>query len=120
MKKPLIVSIITGFIIWTVPILFFDTREAWDFEGGYYFYALLLSGACSGIFISKGRELWIGPCGIFLGQLLAIVFIMFTSTSSGANFFFPLGVILLAVYTLFSFVGTAVSFVVKIAIRKVL
>ena len=95
-----LVPVALGAAIWLLSPFMTGRREAWDAPGPYFPVGLLVAGAVAGALMPKRP--WQAGGLIYLGQLAAILLM-----SRGDLGLLPLGVVLLAVYTLLSIAGAA-------------
>ncbi len=101
------ISVIAGFLVWYLSVPLIGKAEPWDSETPYYKMELLVAGMIAGLLPARPIRLWfwLWPAGIFCGQVAAIFMRSFTHPPIGANLFFPIGVVFLAVYSLISLFG---------------
>jgi hypothetical protein len=96
-----LLGLILGAAIWLLSPWVTGTTEPWDAGGGFYPGALLATGALGGLLLPLH---WVSVAlGIFIGQLLVIAGGVLADPASGG--LWPLGVVLLSVYTLLGLVG---------------
>jgi len=108
-----------GLLIWLFSPLLFGAAEPWD-AGGFSYFAIVFGlGVVLGV-MSPAR-FWIGPCGIYVGQLTfgiaSWLKSVFSYQGGGVNFFIPLGAIFLIQATLPALAG---AFVAALIARRVL
>ena len=89
-----------GALIWALSPAMTGQTEPWDAESVYYFAALFVAGAIAAI--PGFRPVWAIYLGIFLGQLLFILFFL----PSGP--LLAVGLIFIAVYSLLSLVAAVI------------
>lgn len=117
-KLLFVISIVTGGAVWVVFAMF--ETEPWNSLYGSIAMAGL--GITFG-FLGKGNPmLW--PLGVFLGEFLygtgSFVKSLFFYSGGGVNFFFPLGVKFLVLFTIPALIGSLVGFGVKKALNRML
>jgi len=108
-RTPLIflLSIILGFLVWWLSLSLTGALEPWDAKNGYYFLVLGGTGVINGFL--GGRRFWLWPIGTFIGELTAIVVRNFSLPTGDVNFFIPVGLIVLIIYLVPSFIGSAIG-----------
>jgi len=94
-----------GALIWAASPYLTGRNEPWDARSPYYVLALLSAGAVMGLL--EPRRFWRWPVAIYLGQCAAIVTLAFMASHGDIGLFFPLGMIVLAMYALISLIGSA-------------
>jgi hypothetical protein len=99
-----IVGLIMGAAIWLLSPLITGRREPWDAEGNYYAGALLAVGALAGITVPNYWGTTV--VGIFGGQVLVLLGGVLADPASGG--LWPLGIVLLAAYSLLALLGAAI------------
>ena len=67
---PLSVGIVLGWIVWSASPFVTGQAEPWDSMAAYYSGSLFASGFLSSIFWKRG--IYLGPIGIFIGQVAFI------------------------------------------------
>ena len=93
-----------GAAIWLASPVMTGRREPWDAHSPYYVLALAGAGLLTG-WLEPGR-FWRWPLAIYAGQCFAVVgLVLFRGDDLGL--FIPLGMITLAIFTLFSLAGAA-------------
>ena len=100
-------SVILGFLVWWLSLSFTGAVEPWDAENGYYFIALGLAGVVGGFL--GGKRFWFWLLAIIVGEILAVIVRHFTHPPVGVDFFIPLGLMFLVIYSIPSFIGSAIG-----------
>jgi hypothetical protein len=65
-----VLGVVLGVVIWIVPHVMLNLREAWD-RLDYYLLALFAAGFACGTVMPKPA--WVGPLGMLLGQAVYVV-----------------------------------------------
>ena len=115
MLKPLLLfslSVLLGGLIWFLSPIVAGHKEAWDGHPGYYPCALFAAGFIPACF--SARWFWLCAVGAWLGQVIAFVFLFVRSDAA----LWPLGLLLLCVYSLLSLVGAALGAGVHLLLRR--
>lgn len=108
----LLFSILAGILIWIASPFLTGAEEPWDAKGPYYLAGVFMSGGIAG-FLGKPRNFWLWPIALWFGQSLFGLYTLlrdlglFPGGSAGMNFFFPLGLIGLAMFSIPAFLGSA-------------
>ena len=91
-----------GLAIWLASPVMTGRREPWDAHSPYYVVALAGAGLVTG-WLEPDR-IWRWPLAIYAGQCLAVIgLVLFRGDDLGL--FIPLGMIMLAIFTLLSLAG---------------
>jgi len=106
-----LLSMFLGCLIWLLSSYFTGLTEPWDAENAYYFICLIIAGFIPG-FLGKKR-FWLWPIAIYLGQFIYILVYSFIKPVVGANFFIPLGMFFLGIYSILSFIGSFIGVVLR-------
>ncbi len=94
-----------GVAIWLLSPVITRHREPWDAQGGYYPGALVLTGLLGGLVVPQHwRSVAIG---IFAGQAVVLLGGVVVEPASGG--LWPLGLLVLAVYSVLGLVGAGVG-----------
>ncbi len=101
MKLGWLVAGVLGAAIWLLSPVVTGHREPWDAKGPYFLIALLIAGAVMGA-LQRGRP-WRAGMWIYLGQTAAVLVV----SRGDIGLFFPMGMIVLAVFTLLSVASAA-------------
>ncbi|MBI3291922.1 MAG: hypothetical protein HYZ73_03825 [Elusimicrobia bacterium] len=111
-----LLGIVLGYGIWAASRLITGALEPWDARFGYYPLSLLLVGGGMG-FLSP-RRFWLWPMALYLGQCLAALSQMATTTRGGVNLFIPLGMVYVAMFSALSLVGASIGAALKWLMRR--
>ncbi len=112
-KSPVLfgLMILVGLLIWLLSPYFTGEQEPWDAEDSYYFVTLFIAGTTAGFL--RPQKFWLWPIAIYIGQFsygfFQILIDIFLRPGGGANLFFPIGMILLVVYSIISFAGSMIG-----------
>lgn len=100
-----------GLGIWIVSPYFIGDSEPWDAPSAYYWVSLLLAGVITGLL--SPQRFWLWPIGIWVGQCIYGFYSYFKDiffpSGRGVNFFIPLGMFFMAVYSVVSLCGTSIG-----------
>jgi hypothetical protein len=99
------IGLVLGTAIWVLSRFFTGRDEPWDAAGGYYVGALLGSGAVGG-FLVPGHWAEVA-IGIFSGQAMVLMARVLAEPGSGG--LWPLGLMLLALYSLLALLGAVLG-----------
>ncbi|MBI4342841.1 MAG: hypothetical protein HY599_05705 [Candidatus Omnitrophica bacterium] len=113
-----VLAMVLGAFIWAASPYVTGQVEPWDAETLYYPIALMSAGAM--VALLEPRRFWLWPIAICVGQFAAIVVLMFVRPPVGVNFFFPIGMITLAIYMVPSLIGSAVGAGIGWVVRRLL
>jgi hypothetical protein len=94
-----------GAAIWLLSPVVTGRREPWDAESAYYVGGLLLAGMLGGVLVP--RQWAIAAVGIFAGQAAVLLGGVIAEPASGG--LWPLGLAILAVYSMLGLVGAGVG-----------
>ena len=93
-----------GAAIWIASPFMTGRRGPWDAHSPYYIVALAGAGLVTGWL--EPRRFWRWPLAIYAGQCFAVVGLSWLR-GDDLGLFIPLGMIMLAVFTLLSLAGAA-------------
>jgi hypothetical protein len=99
------IGLVLGAAIWVLCRFFTGRDEPWDAAGSYYVMALLGSGAVGG-FVVPGHWAEVAV-GIFSGQAMVLMARVLAEPGSGG--LWPLGILLLALYSLLALLGAGLG-----------
>jgi hypothetical protein len=99
------IGLVLGAGIWVLSSSITGRQEPWDSPGPYYAVALIVAGLIGG-FVVPGH--WVEVAvGVFAGQALVLLARVMTEPSSGG--LWPLGLMLVAVYSLLALLGAGLG-----------
>ena len=105
----MLVGVGLGALLWLLSPVVASRREPWDAPAGYYVGALLGAGILGGL---AAPTHWSSAAlGIFAGQALVLIGGVLTTPASGG--LWPLGLVFLSFYSLFSLLGAGVGAAVR-------
>lgn len=104
-KKSFSLSILLGFLIWFLSPYITGKKEPWDSNSLYYISGLFISGLIPAYFCKE--KFWLYFIGVYLGQLSYNVILVFNDNSIAS--LFPLGIISLLIFSLFSLLGSFIG-----------
>jgi hypothetical protein len=99
------IGLALGVAIWVLSRFFTGRDEPWDAAGSYYVVALLGSGAVGG-FVVPGHWAEVAV-GVFSGQAMVLMARVLAEPGSGG--LWPLGILLLALYSLLALLGAVLG-----------
>lgn len=103
------IGLALGAAIWVLSSSITGRQEPWDASGIYYPAALILAGLVGGLLV-PGH--WVEvAAGIFTGQALVLLGRVLSEPGSGG--LWPLGLVLLAVYSLLALVGAVLGSTIR-------
>ncbi|MGH7579377.1 MAG: hypothetical protein ACREM9_04340 [Gemmatimonadales bacterium] len=108
------IGLVLGAAIWVLSGVLTGRTEPWDARGMYYASALIGSGALGG-FLVPGHWAEVA-IGIFAGQAVVMVARVLAEPASGG--LWPLGILLLALYTLLALVGALLGSALRRLVGK--
>ncbi len=101
-----VLAMALGAAIWLASPYVTGRREPWDAHSPYYIIALFGAGMVMGLL--EPRRFWRWPVAIYAGQCAAVLALTWVRHDD-LGLFVPMGMIVLAVYTLLSWFGSAVG-----------
>ena len=105
-------SVLLGALIWILSPMLTGHREPWDANSTFYPFALIAAGFIPACF--SARRFWLWAVGAWVGQTSAFLALMLQEAGS----LWPLGLVLLCLYSLLSLAGAGLGAGVHWVVRR--